>query len=186
MGSERLSACCASPLRNKGWARGGDRVRFCCTTCGKYESSRKPPAGRLRLALIGDQWKVITSNLSGFLPVTTDSRGRLRVQLGVGAPFANSGGWQYVSRFIVMQALGRPLRRDEHCHHLTSGIEALDEYELLLAEYHGSLHAWATTLAGGRGADGRFRAIEPHGTQPWPRFRAIMGPAAVAPGDELR
>lgn len=91
-------------------------------------------------------------------PVTVDNRGRRRVYLGVGHALANTGGWQYLSRYKVMCELQRVLGTDEHVHHqnLDKGCDTTDNYKVLLAERHGKYHSYIAEVAGGRGPDGRF------------------------------
>lgn len=87
-----------------------------------------------------------------------DSRGRVRVWLGRGHRFANSAGYQWRYRLLVMYSLGRTLLTCEHVDH-KSGIvddDRLSELRILDAVYHGSYHAWISETAGYRGADGRF------------------------------
>lgn len=95
-------------------------------------------------------------------PVTIDNRGRKRVYLGVGHEYANTGGWQYLSRYKVMKELGRTLQTVEHVHHrnLDKGHDTTDNYKVLLAERHGKYHTYVAEIAGGRGSDGRFREYE--------------------------
>lgn len=109
---------------------------------------------------------------------TRDSRGRVRVCLGQRHRFANSAGWQYRYRLIVAYELGRLPRKDEHVHH-KGPLDQVEDLELLLAEYHGALHAYAVELAGYRATDGRFTEhADPVGPFPWPRYGAVLGPAA--------
>lgn len=135
--------------------------------------------------------------------VRRDSRGRARIWLGRSAvpvdgwrevrvrvrkgvartfwvpPLANSGGWQWLSRYTVMVTTGEPLRTDEHVHHEDGdrGNDAPENLAVLLAEFHGRLHAWATVLYRLRDERGRFL---PGSTRPWPRFGAVLGPSARA------
>lgn len=118
-------------------------------------------------------------------PVRADSRGRHRIHLGKFAgithPYANSGGWQYLSRYLVMRDLDRKLRSDEHVHHLSQdrSDDRIDNYELLAASYHGRLHGLATVIGRPRSSDGKFIELDrPDPTFSWPRHRAILGPAA--------
>lgn len=111
--------------------------------------------------------------------ITTDARGRKRINLGKGHPAANSGGWQYLSRFRVWQETGAVLRTDEHVHHLDDDKtnDEPENLEVRLAEYHGRYHATHTVL---RDWKGRFaERSEPEGPFPAPRYAAIIGPAAL-------
>lgn len=183
--------CCDRPMNSHGPSR------FHCSTCG-HSVSRK----NLILGLGKKARRTPCSYLDGY-PVHLDSRGRKRVYLGLSHPLANSGGWQYVSRYLVARELADgPLRTDEHVHHRdwdrTRDPLDLSNYELVNPVYHGRLHASAVTLAGYRDDLGRFTrytdtentngdgegGMEPAaGTgqpryYPYPRFRAILGPAA--------
>lgn len=121
-----------------------------------------------------------------------DDRGRVRVTLRVGHPYANSAGWQYRYRLLVAFALGRLPRSDEHVDHLREGCSDDDllHLRLILAEYHGRDHAFATELAGGRSADGRFQELEkPLDTEPASRDAAVITALAwqdPPPGGVLR
>lgn len=190
--------CCQLPMMSHG------PTRFRCRVCRRTRTRLSlqhnlPPRAR----------KIPHSYLDGY-PVHLDSRGRKRVYLGkiggTGAlhPLANSGGWQYVTRYLVARELGEgPLRTDEHVHHTdcdrTSDPLDLSNYELINPVYHGRFHASAVTLAGYRDSLGRFtRYTDEHAGHadhadgaidtpemvdqtryyPYPRFRAILGPAA--------
>lgn len=124
------SPCHAAPLRNKG------RGRFCCSTCGKYLSRRRPRHNRRGT-------------------IRRDRRGRARIWLGKGHLLANSGGWQWFGRYLLACDLGRPLRTDEHAHHLEGKrVDRPGRLEVQLASPHGRMHA--ATAA--RDARGRFAA----------------------------
>lgn len=87
-----------------------------------------------------------------------------------------------MSRYEVMLALNRRLRSDEHAHHLdlNKSNNALTNLEVLYAEYHGRLHAFAATLAGYRDSLGRFVEYdEPGSPMAWPRWRYLLGMSAV-------
>lgn len=90
--------------------------------------------------------------------VSIDSRGRKRIHLPKDDPRANSGGWQYLSRYIVMKQLNRVLHKDEHVHHKDhqKDHDDLHNFQVLLAESHGRHHVYIAELCGGRGSDGRF------------------------------
>ena len=121
--------------------------------------------------------------------VRRDPRGRARVQLSPGHRFANSGGWQWVNRFVAMSLLERELATEEHVHHVDHDRknDAPSNLEVVVAEYHGWAHATHMTIAGARGPDGKFVEMpEPE----WPprfvgRWGAVIGPAArdEAPAD---
>ena len=109
------------------------------------------------------------------------SRGRVRVYLGKDHPYANSGGWQWRSRFVVMEELGRKLRSDEHVHHINGdrSDDRIENLELLAAEYHGRFHAAVVTLGGYRDDRGRFVEFdEPGPFRTAPRFKAVIGASA--------
>ena len=204
--------CCNRPMNSHGAGY------LHCPSCG-HSVSRK----NLSLGLPKKARKTPHSHVDGF-PVHVEKRGRKRIYLGVGHALANSGGWQYLSRYVVAKELAResqesaregdpenalvPLRSDEHVHHvnLSRSHDPLDgsNYRLINPAYHGRLHASAITLAGYRddlgrfvsqtgsvgqgehiqgngetsiGADPRFDpSMSPYS---YPRFRAILGPAAT-------
>jgi hypothetical protein len=115
-----------------------------------------------------------------------DSRGRVRVYLGTGHRYANRGGWQWRSRLVMQELLGRKLHRSEHVHHIpeTPGLPANraddrpERLELLACEYHGRLHAFATLVYRWRMEDGTFAPGRLYETQDWPRSGPVLGPAA--------
>lgn len=90
--------------------------------------------------------------------VRTES-GRIKVTLFQGHRYANSAGQQLRYRLVTCYALSRALRKDEHIHHKNGVIDddRPGNLELVAASYHGSIHAMAVTLAGGRDSNGRFR-----------------------------
>ena len=110
----------------------------------------------------------------------TTRRGWVRVQLGKGHPYANSGGWQWEHRLVAMEQLGRVLRTDEHVHHkdLDRANNRPENLEVRAAAYHGRLHASWVILSGHtweRDSCGRFtgRLVEldnPVGPVQAPRF----------------
>jgi hypothetical protein len=137
--------------------------------------------------------------------ITRDSRGRLKIYLGrrqspvegwrevrawtgrpgrrrkVAAwvhPAATSGGWAWLPRFLVWRETGEAPHPSEHCHHEDGNVSGYDpsKIEVVLAEYHGRLHAYATLLYRLRDPQGRFA---PSGeTYRIPRYGAILGKAA--------
>lgn len=141
--------------------------------------------------------------------ITGDPRGRLRIYLGrsrepiegwrrveisqgrpgrrvrVAAwvhPAATSGGWAWLSRFLVWRETGEVPHPQEHCHHADGDVGGYDpaKIHVVLAEYHGSLHATATLLYRLRDPQGRFL---PSGeTYRIPRYGAILGAAAKHEG----
>jgi hypothetical protein len=86
-----VSPCCAAGLRNKGLGR------FCCTACRRYIPKKRRPS---RLGMI-----------------RRDRRGRAWIWLGKGHGLANSGGWQWLSRYLAAADLGRRLFAHEHVLH---------------------------------------------------------------------
>lgn len=101
--------------------------------------------------------------------------------LGRDHPLANSGGWQYAYRVDVADAIGRPLRSDEHVHHVNRDHtdDDLENLELLTVEYHGQVSGYAALLAVARGEDGRFKELDvPEGPFSWPRRGPVLGNAA--------
>lgn len=112
--------------------------------------------------------------------ITTDPRGRKRIYLGKGHPAANSGGWQWLARYVVWEESGVVLRSDEHVHHVDHDLtnNAPENLEVRLAEYHGRYHALHTILRDGKG---RFaERDQPEGPFPAPRYGAVIGPAALS------
>lgn len=163
--------CCDKPMHS----HGHKPRRFRCNQCGVTSTRRgdiSPPLFYV------DSY-----------PVRADSRGRHRIHLGkfMGSthPYANSGGWQYLSRYLIMKQISRKLRSDEHAHHsnLDKTDDRIDNYELLAATYHGRLHGLATVIGRPRSENGRFIELdEPDPTFSWPRHRAMLGPAAKESG----
>jgi len=163
-------------------------------------AARVPPRG-LEGALGRSGMKPCARHDSRAWPglVTVDSRGRPRIFLGTSPvpvpgwrlvrygrklaverfvhPAANAGGWQWVIRYLVWEATGEVLRRDEHVHHACRHPWCVEpeHLEVVLAEYHGALHAFHTKLRDGRG---RFAAEVPVGPYLVPRDRAVIGNAA--------
>lgn len=110
--------------------------------------------------------------------ITADRRGRLRIYLGkrrcthadccaecircggkgyVVPDPANSGGWQWLSRFIVWQRTGVVLPTAMHTHHSTGQMDSL-EVQVVPSSIHGRIHAYATNPFRRRGPDGRWRS----------------------------
>lgn len=122
------------------------------------------------------------------MPVTEDGRHRRRVFLGKGHEYANSAGWQWLARFLVMDALGRRLGTHEHVHHRFGNRlqDELPALEVLIAELHGRIGAAAASLAGWRDDRGRFvewgeeddlaERCRPFAV---PRYGPIVGDAAL-------
>jgi hypothetical protein len=109
---------------------------------------------------------------------------RARATLPRQHPYANSAGWQYLARFLVMEALGDRLETAEHVHHDNGHAldDRLDNYLVLGAAYHGRLEATRFLIAE-RHPDGRFKRVEYVGgtaaTRWAPRFGAVIGSAAA-------
>jgi hypothetical protein len=121
-----------------------------------------------------------------------DSRGRVRVLLPKGHPYANSAGWQYRSRFVVMQRLGRKLSAWEHVHHANRegnrADDRLENLEVVQAWMHGRAHGYAVSSYRQRRTDGTWGSVifedgkdeagQPVSVMNWPRFGPILGPEA--------
>jgi hypothetical protein len=108
-----------------------------------------------------------------------DSRGRVRTFLGLGHPFANSGGWQWRSRLVVQEGVGRKLQKSEHVHHVNGNRadDRPDNLEVLACWYHGQVHAFAAAVIyTAKGV--RFASPDNPESFSWPRRGAILGPAA--------
>jgi hypothetical protein len=124
--------------------------------------------------------------------VTEDARGRARIYLGREkgmnlCPAANSGGWTWLPRYIVWELIGEVLRKDEHVHHECEMLWCSNpwHYRVILAEYHGRIHAAATLIFRmrdclGRWKPGRLQIPDPDPrTYPVPRRGAVIGRAAA-------
>lgn len=164
------SPCCRSRLI------GLSRWRVRCGSC-----AAEFPRPCLRAVLEGGR-PVLAVGVIGYR-VTIDPRGRPRVFLGKGHPFANSAGWQYLYRWVVMEGLGTKLRADEHVHHRDYDLANSEpgNLEVLAVAYHGRLHASAALVAQARTPNGRFGFVQ-DATAPifsWPRSGPILGPAAA-------
>lgn len=117
--------------------------------------ARRRPAECLRL--VADNrgiWRAEVG-VEGYRLTQSPRRRRWRVSLGKGHEFANTGGWQWLARFLVADVLGYMPRTDEHAHHVDHDHRRLERtldltnLMLVLAEYHGRIHATHTDLAGG-------------------------------------
>jgi hypothetical protein len=113
-----------------------------------------------------------------------DQPERLCVTLGVRHPFANSAGYQRLARFVIADAIGYLPDAMTHTHHVDRNAmnDAIDNLELISAQYHGRIHASGVCV--GRGRDGRFVSLEEMGEAEqqdvaretwWPRHGAIVG-----------
>lgn len=82
------------------------------------------------------------------LPGVVDARGYVRIWLGKGHRFAQKSGQQWRHRYVAMVELGRRLRPDEHVHHVNGkkSDDRPENLEILLAEFHGSLHCALTPI----------------------------------------
>ena len=122
---------------------------------------------------------LLTADLGMGPRVRIDARGRARVFLGRGHPYAQKSGQQWLGRWLVMEALGRRLAESEHVHHRQGhGEDVLTELEVLACEYHGACHARAATVAGWRDELGRFTHHDEPVEYDWPRAGPVLGPAA--------
>lgn len=106
------------------------------------------------------------ATIDGYAVSLNKGNNRRIIKLGRQHEYANSAGWQYLSRYIVMRELNRRLTSDEHTHHkdLDKTHDSLDgrNYQLLLAESHGRYHRYLADLAGYRDDLGRFTEhVEP-------------------------
>lgn len=97
----------------------------------------------------------------------TDKNGnqhkRIRVWLGKGHRWANSAGWQWKSRYLMMEYLGRALTSDEHVHHVNGDTsdDRIENFELWLAEEHCRFHGRITVIGRFRNDLGQFVSIDP-------------------------
>ena len=110
--------CCTRVMHGHGSVKG--RIRRRCPVCGRTAIDHP-------LRTRGRVWV---------------ADGRRRIQLGLGHIHANSGGWQYYSRYIISTCLGRVLLTEEHVHH--KDLDRLNDnpsnLELRLASNHGKYH----------------------------------------------
>ena len=76
------------------------------------------PAGWTR-GLSAEQIAEVLVVEAGFPPIAArpNAKGYYRVTLPPGHPYANSGRWQYLHRYVAMRHLGRRLTKHEHAHH---------------------------------------------------------------------
>lgn len=146
--------------------------RWRCRSCQRTVSkSRRRPRKCRRLIVGSGAPRVVESGTRGYRVSQDDETGRWRVQLGKGHPYANSGGWQYLYRALVMFALDRPLAPQEQVHHVDEDREN-DRLENLLVvipppgvyreqwNHHGWRNPW--TVAEWSDAEGRFvEHVEP-------------------------
>ena len=178
---------CGAPMQKIGKQGKAKRQRWrcpsgCLDTIRPDKPQRRPPKLRLRLIPNSTGWELRYGE-AGF-PLHQNNRGRWRVHLGKGHPYANSGGWQYLYRFVVADALGHLPGTDEHVHHcnedhrnITNNLDH-SRLELVLAEFHGQLHATHTTLATPSQLSRHVLADNPGPTRQALRWRAIIGPAS--------
>lgn len=111
----------------------GDRWR--CRSCQRtVVKSRKRPRKCRRLIVGSGPPRIKESGTRGYRVSQDEETRRWRVQLGKGHPYANSGGWQYLYRALVMFALGRPLAPQEQVHHVDEDCSAdrLDNLVVLI------------------------------------------------------
>lgn len=167
--------CCGSPM----WSHGnrqtplGPKRTFYCPSC---RSTQHQEPGR-RLVRTRNGWELRERATEG-LRVWQDGKGRQNVTLPQDHPYGNGQGYQRLARFIVSESLGRPLRPDEHIHHLDGDLtnDRPENLAVVSVEYHGQIHASAAFVA--RCEKGRFRVIENSQDEriyPWPRDRAVLG-----------
>lgn len=98
--------------------------RWRCRRCNRTLSKRRrlprlsPRLLLPRLSSNGLRPRILSHSARG-LPLTRrPGDGRWIVGLGVGHPWANSAGWQYLYRVLVAWYLSRPLHPDEQVHHV--------------------------------------------------------------------
>jgi hypothetical protein len=116
----------------------------------------------------------------------------VRTYLGVGHPYANKAGWQWRSRLVMQELLGRVLHRSEHVHHIpevagTPANRADDRpecLEVLACEYHGRLHAFATPRPGL--GTGRARSLTAQRGCAYAQRRSASFPSGVGEGSSVR
>lgn len=135
--------CCSTLM----WGQGVKR--FYCKVCKKTRARTVKTPSILPPELEFDIHVPFPVSVVGQVPV---------VYLPRSHPHRNSGGWQYLSRHVVMEVTKRILRKDEHVHH--SNGKKLDcktgNLEVWLAERHGRHHANHQLLYMLRDQIGRF------------------------------
>jgi len=105
-------------------------------------------------------------------------KGYERIHLCLKHPYANSGGWQYAHRLIVMRVLGRVLSTYEHVHHVdgdhTATGNRLSNLDIMEDVDHGHYHHGLRCGCGrefrGHSFAGREIEVDASGT-PEPRLR---------------
>lgn len=127
--------CCNHLMAIQGRAYAGRR--FLCLYCRSIHSEPSSSIDGFRLGV---------------------NRNRTIIYLGKGHEYANSWGWQYLSRYRIATSLNRPLLTDEQAHHidLDKSNDHPQNLELLLSEQHGRFHGRITVLARYRDDLGRF------------------------------
>lgn len=138
------AVCCGRACQSQG-AR-----RYLCCVCGRSRlkvAPLPPPRHPLDGDLLLDE-----EDRQALLPFGTrvlwltagrDKPLRPAVYIGVGHPYANCAGVQYLARLVVMRATGERLLPSEHVHH-SNGVVAdcrRDNLEVWIAEEHGRFHA---------------------------------------------
>lgn len=136
----------------------------------------KDPRGRLKIYLGRSRMPVL-----GWchVPIWTGRQGSRKVVSAWVHPAATSGGWAWLPRFMVWRETGERPHPSEQCHHEDGDVSGYDmnKIRVILAEYHGRLHAYATLPYRLRDAKGRFAPLGE--TYRIPRYGAILGEAAL-------
>lgn len=117
-----MTRCCLFfDLRPRGSCRG--KKQYVCAVCGAVHTQG-------------------TTRRRKSTPTTTATNGRKLIYLGLQHPYANSGGWQYLYRYVVMCALNRQLRTDEHVDHIDGDIRnnSLCNLRVIVARDHALRH----------------------------------------------
>lgn len=145
-----LCASCGARLHGHGWDRqlGFPRKRSRCPDCRRVYVEQ-PRNGRL---LNG---RFMHDN--GYACIYAKNYPRR-----VNPEFLNSGGWQYEHRLVVMEALGRRLRTDEHVDHINGNKldNRLENLRVVLAPEHGRRHKGITCYTVvAETVDGEFREV---------------------------
>lgn len=99
--SPRFCPRCGSTMERSGIDRGRQRYR-CAKSCGRVIVER--PARSRNGEAVGREF--------------VNGKGRRCIYLGLDSPYANSGGWQYLSRYRVCCALNRQLQMSEQVDHI--------------------------------------------------------------------
>lgn len=170
----------------------GDESRFCskacvsasqvicpdkdCELCGSVFRVRPGKNERFcsRECWIGASYKRPLDRRHNGKPAVMDHQGYVRIY-EPGHPAATKSGWIFEHRYIVEQALGRTLARDENVHHLNHVRDDNRPENLQLLSH--SEHA---TITGRENGEALKAALEAR--QRLAQYEALYGPIPVIQG----